>query len=127
MLGVHDPKAYPFAIDLGIAMQLTNIARDVAEDAAQGRRYLPASVLGDVEPKQIEHPNPGLQIRLAASVEALLNLAERFYISGQRGLIYLPDRARLGRRLDGPRTGALSAVDPQPKYARTVGCPADVP
>jgi len=32
-----------FAIDLGIAMQLTNISRDVLEDARMGRRYLPAT------------------------------------------------------------------------------------
>ncbi len=99
VLGVQDPKAYPFAIDLGIAMLLTNIARDVAEDAAQDRRYLPASMLGDVEPKQIEHPDPELQMQLATSVDALLDLAERYYISGQRGLVYLPDRARLGIRV----------------------------
>ena len=36
-----DPKAIEHAIDLGIAMQLTNIMRDVAEDAANGRIYLP--------------------------------------------------------------------------------------
>lgn len=99
VLGVQDPKAYPFAIDLGTAMQLTNIARDVAEDAAQGRRYLPATMLGDVEPNQIEHPDPELQIHLVASVDALLKLAERFYVSGQRGLVYLPDGARLGIRV----------------------------
>ena len=99
VLEVRNPKAYPFAIDLGIAMQLTNIARDVAEDALQGRRYLPASMLGDVEPSEIVDPDPDLQLHLAASVDALLNLAERFYVSGQRGLVYLPDRARLGIRV----------------------------
>ena len=36
-----DPKAVEHAIDLGIAMQLTNIMRDVAEDATNGRIYLP--------------------------------------------------------------------------------------
>ena len=41
------------AIDLGIAMQLTNIARDVLEDAEMGRRYLPASWTGDVTPAHI--------------------------------------------------------------------------
>ena len=38
VLEVDDPSAYPFAIDLGVAMQLTNIARDVGADAALGRR-----------------------------------------------------------------------------------------
>lgn len=99
VLGVRDTRAYPFAIDLGIAMQLTNIARDVAEDAAQGRRYLPASMLGDVEPIEIEQPDNELRIQLATSVDALLELAEHFYVSGQRGLVFLPDRARLGIRV----------------------------
>ena len=99
VLGVRQPQAYPFAIDLGIAMQLTNIARDVAEDAAQGRRYLPASMVGEVEPSEIEHPDPELRNRLALGVDALLNLAERYYDSGQRGLVFLPNRARLGIRV----------------------------
>ena len=37
VLGVKKKAAYPFAIDLGIAMQLTNIARDIQEDAINGR------------------------------------------------------------------------------------------
>lgn len=41
ILGCDDPAAHRYAADLGIAMQLTNILRDVAEDAAMGRLYLP--------------------------------------------------------------------------------------
>ncbi len=41
VLGVRRREALPHAVDLGIAMQLTNIARDVAEDACRGRVYLP--------------------------------------------------------------------------------------
>ncbi|MDQ4044212.1 MAG: phytoene/squalene synthase family protein [Chloroflexota bacterium] len=41
ILGCIDQSALPHAVDLGIAMQLTNILRDVAEDAALGRVYLP--------------------------------------------------------------------------------------
>ncbi len=40
LLGCTDESALPNAIDLGIAMQLTNILRDVAEDAELNRRYL---------------------------------------------------------------------------------------
>lgn len=39
--GYEDQNAVQHAIDLGIAMQLTNVIRDVAEDAANGRIYLP--------------------------------------------------------------------------------------
>ena len=42
-----------FAIDLGIAMQLTNIARDVLEDANMGRRYLPGSWIENISPSEI--------------------------------------------------------------------------
>jgi phytoene synthase len=42
IFGYRDPRVRPFAETLGLAMQLTNVARDVAEDAAEGRIYLPA-------------------------------------------------------------------------------------
>jgi phytoene synthase len=45
VLGVTDRAALPHAIDLGIAMQITNICRDVAEDLTMDRVYLPASRL----------------------------------------------------------------------------------
>ena len=45
VFGYTDAKAVEYAIDLGIAMQLTNITRDVAEDARDGRVYLPQEEL----------------------------------------------------------------------------------
>ena len=53
VLDCDDEQALGHAIDLGIAMQLTNIARDVLEDAGMGRRYLPASWVGDLAPEKI--------------------------------------------------------------------------
>lgn len=95
VLDVHDRRAAPFAVDLGIAMQLTNIARDVGEDASMGRRYLPASWLGDVPPAAIVAPDAALQATLRAATQRLLALAERYYDSGEAGLGFLPVRARL--------------------------------
>lgn len=95
VLDVHDRRAAPFAVDLGIAMQLTNIARDVGEDASMGRRYLPASWLGDVPPATIVAPDAALQATLRAATQRLLALAERYYDSGEAGLGFLPVRARL--------------------------------
>ena len=43
VLNCQHARADAFAIDLGVAMQLTNIARDVLEDAKMDRRYLPAN------------------------------------------------------------------------------------
>ncbi len=45
ILGCRDPAALPHAINLGIAMQLTNVLRDVAEDGRMGRLYLPLADL----------------------------------------------------------------------------------
>ena len=95
VLGVHDPRARRHAADLGIAMQLTNIARDVAEDAAAGRRYLPATLV-DAEPERIAAPGPALARRVRGAVLELLDLAERYYASGAAGYGHLPARARPG-------------------------------
>ena len=94
VLDVRDPRATPFAIDLGIAMQLTNIARDIGEDARMGRRYLPASWIGDVPAADIAAPDLALQRKLRAATQRLLGLAERYYASGEAGLAFLPRRAR---------------------------------
>jgi phytoene synthase len=41
IFGYEDPKTREYAVELGLALQLTNIVRDVASDAARGRLYLP--------------------------------------------------------------------------------------
>lgn len=94
VLDVRFPAAYPHAVDLGIAMQLTNICRDVLEDAARGRRYLPASLIGELSPEELINPNTAVRAKLALGVLDLLRLAEEYYRSGEEGLSYLPLRAR---------------------------------
>ena len=96
VLDVRDPVAYPHAIDLGMAMQLTNICRDIAEDAAMDRRYLPATMIGDTEPANLLLPEENLRPLLQRSVSRLLEVADRYYASGERGIAYLPLRARYG-------------------------------
>lgn len=97
ILNNSDPKAKPHAVDLGIAMQLTNIARDVVEDARMGRRYLPGTWVDNMSPEDIldaaldPYGPDGVQITRA--VERLLDLAESYYASGRAGLAYLPARA----------------------------------
>ena len=99
VLGCHDRRALVHAIDLGIAMQLTNIARDVLEDAEMGRRYLPRSWAGDVTPAHItaaSHAPDGEVARsVSAAVGQLLLLADDYYQSGAAGLPYLPLRAHI--------------------------------
>lgn len=95
-LDTSDARALPHAIDLGVAMQLTNICRDISEDARAGRRYLPASLVGPLAPKSLVIPDRLLQPELQAAVTSLLDLADRYYASGEAGLAYLPVRARAG-------------------------------
>ncbi len=96
VLDAPEPAAAAHAVDLGIAMQLTNLCRDVAADARMGRRYLPACLVGDVEPTELIDPSPALQPTVRAAVARLLALAETYYASGEAGLPFLPVRARAG-------------------------------
>lgn len=96
VLGVTDPQAEPFALDLGIAMQLTNIARDVAEDGERGRRYLPTDLLGGpVEPHRLAAPDPALRYHGYEAITVILDTADRYYASAVNGMVYIPRRARL--------------------------------
>lgn len=96
VLDVTDTRAHAHAIDLGIAMQLTNICRDVASDALLHRVYLPASLLGDVDAEALVNPIANMQPQVKVCVASLLEKAERYYLSGEHGLAYLPVGARSG-------------------------------
>jgi len=96
VLDVADPAASPFAIDLGIGMQLTNICRDVQEDARMGRRYLPNEIVGKISLEDLINPSESQEEKVRFSIQFLLNLADDYYQSGESGLPYLPLRARHG-------------------------------
>ncbi len=96
VMGVRDAAAEPFAVDLGIAMQLTNIARDVVEDAWRGRRYIPEDWLGqDLAPARIAAASAATRRRVLEAREQLLALADVHYRSADRGMRFIPWRARL--------------------------------
>ena len=84
VFGVADDAALVPAAHLGIAMQLTNICRDVGEDARRGRVYLPQQWID-------EHGLHGAR-------QALLALADRYYASADTGIAALPWRAALAVR-----------------------------
>jgi len=100
VLECADPTAKAYAVDLGIGMQLTNIARDVLEDAVMGRRYIPGEWVNDLSPDAIcasaEEPDGPAAQQVRAAVKRLLELADKFYMSGARGYRFLPLRAHLG-------------------------------
>jgi phytoene synthase len=91
VLGASDPAAAWHALDLGIALQLTNIARDAREDADHDRRYLPATWL-DLPPSSIRRAPE----RVHQAALRCLSIAEPYYASGLAGLVYLPPESRRG-------------------------------
>ncbi|MDG1164468.1 MAG: phytoene/squalene synthase family protein [Porticoccaceae bacterium] len=93
VLNCEHSRADSFAIDLGIAMQLTNISRDVLEDAKMGRRYLPASWV-DLPPSEIAEAGIPCRLPVAKAAERMLNLAEDYYQSALLGIHLLPFRSR---------------------------------
>lgn len=97
VMGVSEPRSYAHAKALGIAMQLTNIARDVREDWEIGRRYLPSQWL-PFSPTDTEQPSEDAIVK---AVRKALSVADEHYAIGYRGLCYIPDDARLAIRLAG--------------------------
>ena len=95
ILEVKDPKAYKHAVDLGVAMQLTNICRDVYKDAKLGRVYLPFDHIGTTSPEAILYPNDELVASIARAIHTLVDLANHSYQSGYYGLSYIPHTERL--------------------------------
>ncbi|EKF60940.1 MAG: phytoene/squalene synthase family protein [Agrobacterium albertimagni] len=95
VMGVSDRAALARAADLGIAMQLTNIARDVGEDARNGRLYLPLDWL---EEQGIDVAafleNPQFTPALGLVVRRLLDEAARHYRLGHAGIRSLPKPCR---------------------------------
>jgi 15-cis-phytoene synthase len=92
---VRDRQARYHAIDLGVAMQLTNICRDVKEDALNNRRYLPTEWLGDIKPQLLIAPSEHIKDNARTGIKNLLDLADQYYRSGVHGLPFLPLGARI--------------------------------
>ena len=96
ILGVNSSEAKKNAIDLGIAMQLTNIARDIYEDAMMGRIYLPKSWIKDITIEDLVSKDLSIQKNQVVmdALEKLINLAEVFYQNGFNGLKFIPLKTR---------------------------------
>jgi len=94
VLGVRDPRAFEYADQLGIAVQLTNVLRDVGGDAAQGRIYLAREDLARLDVSEVslrgEPMAPELRLLLAL-------YAERARLHYEAAAASLPEEER--RRL----------------------------
>jgi 15-cis-phytoene synthase len=93
VMGVGDEGVLDRACDLGIAFQLTNIARDLVEDAAAGRVYLPQAWLDATGVPAANVGLPAHRSTLARLAEQLVTTAEPYYASARRGLVALPWRS----------------------------------
>jgi phytoene synthase len=89
---IKDKKLKYFAIDLGIAMQLTNICRDIKEDAERGRIYLPINIIKGLSTENILSPTKQQLIDINQARDHLLNRADLYYESGYQGIEHLPKK-----------------------------------
>jgi phytoene synthase len=99
VMGARSREALARACDLGVAMQLTNIARDVGEDASRGRLYLPLAWMREagLDPDGwLARPSP--DERLAGVVARLLAQADILYRRADAGIALLPRDCRLAIR-----------------------------
>ncbi|WP_050929653.1 15-cis-phytoene synthase [Aestuariivita boseongensis] len=97
LMRVRDRNALARACDLGVAMQLTNIARDIAEDAHEGRLYLPLEwfAAAGMDPEVfLAHPATSKEIRTMA--KRLVMEANRLYFRSEPGIAALPLSSRPG-------------------------------
>ncbi len=131
VLGLRDAAALRRAAHLGIAMQLTNVSRDVLEDWQNGRSYLPDELLGrapllsrDTAP----HRQTEAALAIGGAVARLLDVADAYYRSADRGLAALPWRSALAIRAARLIYAAIGAKIRAGGYAvlrgRTVVSPA---
>ena len=97
IINTKDAEARKHAIDLGIAMQLTNIARDVYEDAKMNRLYLPKEWLGQVSINDLIDNKLDDQKKklIELSIKNLIELSDKFYANGFSGMKFIPLRTRL--------------------------------
>ncbi len=99
VMGVRDPAALARACDLGAAMQLTNIARDIGEDARASRLYLPLDWLAEAGiDADAWLAAPAFTPAIGGLTARLLGEAERLYAAGETGIADLPLACRPGIR-----------------------------
>ena len=97
IINTKDTKARKYAIDLGIAMQLTNITRDVYEDAKMNRLYLPKEWLGQISINDLIDSDLDDQKKrlIELTIKNLIELSDKFYANGFSGMKFIPLRTRL--------------------------------
>ncbi len=91
---VDDAETLDRACDLGLAFQLNNIARDLQEDDAAGRCYLPVEWLTEADIPPGQHMKPAYRAKLAEMAGQLVALAQQHEAAARLGAKALPLRSR---------------------------------
>ena len=97
LMRVRDKDILARACDLGVAMQLTNIVRDIGEDARNGRLYIPLDWMAKygLDRRQFLK-NPATSKELGQIAKKLLEEARRLYKRSESGLFGLPTSCQPG-------------------------------
>jgi phytoene synthase len=108
--GFHDARAPAAAIDCGTAFQLTNILRDLREDAARGRIYLPREDLDrfQITPAELAGTNPAAKIAAAGGRDDRFERLMQFEVARARD--YYTRARALYEYLDPPGKPILEAM-----------------
>ncbi len=93
--GISFERAAPYAIRLGIALQLTNILRDIGEDAGQGKVYLPEEDLQRFELTRADILNGVQDKRFIALIKFEIRRARQLYRQAMPGIAMLSRSGQL--------------------------------
>ena len=94
VLNIQDKKLRYFAIDFGIAMQLTNICRDIKEDAQINRIYIPKTETSSLTINSFKSPSLTDLMIINGARDKLIKLADSYYQSGILGINQLPKKIK---------------------------------
>ncbi len=89
IFGFTDEDALPYAVSLGRAMQLTNILRDIQEDFAMGRVYLPSDILAKFNYTEEDIRNNTNNENFKSLIKYYINISRNHYVGALKGIPYL--------------------------------------
>ena len=92
-LDIKQSEAKYFAIDLGMAMQLTNISRDIMQDYKKNRIYIPENT--GINKDIISNMTSENEKKIKKVVNQIILKSEIYYKSSLHGMRYIPIRSRL--------------------------------
>ncbi len=107
ILGYESDAAIPYAIKLGVALQLTNILRDVAEDWQRGRLYLPLDELAEFGLSEDDIAHGQVDERWRAFMRFQIERTRRLYAEAEPGIALLH---RDGRFSTAAAAGLYAAI-----------------